>query len=235
LRQTILTGYQLRSEGAESADTLLQHWTGKPVESRDDDWRSTMQSWATWFNEKYPAEEPIKLGADAAAGKYSVDQVLTYLEQQPASGRVHHGMLVFSRAQCSSCHRFNGQGEALGPDLSTLSRRFSQRETMRSILHPSEIIPDQFASKKVLTTDGRQLLGLLSKSGNDYILLQTDGKKLTLASDEVEEILPAETSTMPEGLLNELSLDEIRDLMAYLYSQPGKLAEKPASSATESR
>ncbi len=228
LKQTILTGYRLRDQGAQPASQLLQHWTGNKVDGDEHNWRVIMESWASWFNEQYPDEEPIVFDDQASTGKYSVDQILSFIEDNPAAAR-HNGMLMFSRAQCSSCHRCNGHGESLGPELSTLARRFSRRETLRAVLHPSEVISDQFAGKKVLTTDGRQLLGLLRCSGDDYIMLQTNGQKTTLSGNEIEEILPAETSPMPEGLLDELSLEEIRDLMAWLYEQPEQVAEHPAN------
>ncbi len=228
LRQTILTGYRLRESGAQSANQLMQHWTGNRIDATGTDWRTNMDSWARWFNEKWPNETPVKFDEDSPAGIFSVDQVLSWMETNRDPAKLHDGMMLFTSAQCSSCHRFKGQGESLGPDLTSITKRFSRREILRSILMPSDVVSDQFAGKKVLTTDGRQLTGLLTKSGDNYVLLQTDGKKVMLAAAEIEEILPLTTSVMPDGLLDRLSLEQIRDLMAWLYSEDDKVANKPA-------
>lgn len=224
LRQTILAGYRLRQDGVELTDQLLNHWTGNLVDGEGHDWRVIMESWAKWFNQEYPDQQPVKFEDESAVGKYSVDQILSWIENDPATPRMHNGMLAFTRAQCATCHRFNGQGDSIGPDLSTIARRFSKRETLRAILHPSEVISDQFSSTKVITTDGRQLIGLLGHAGGNQVLLQSDGNKITLAAGEIEETAPATTSAMPEGLIDELSLEDIRDLLAYLYQGDTKMA-----------
>ena len=238
LKDAILTGYRLRQSGVQSANQLLQHWTGHKVEKSD--WQSTIRSWAEWFNERYPDEQPISFEDQQTIGNYSVDEILSYIESSartaPGPGDLHRGMALFSKAQCSQCHRFNGQGEAMGPDLSSIGRRFSKRETLRSILHPSEIIPSQYAGKKVLTVDGQQHIGLVSEAGNGAILVLTDsGKKLTLASNEVEDIVDAETSAMPNGLLDHLTLPEINDLMNFIYSQSQTTADMRNQGASQNR
>ncbi len=217
VRQAILTGYRLRGSGAELANRLLVLWTGNEVDGGED-WRATMHAWATWFNDQYPDLEPVKFDDESAAGKYSVDQVISFLETDRSTPQLHSGMLTFAKAQCASCHRFNGQGNSVGPDLSGIARRFSRRETVRAMLHPSEYVSDQYAGNKILTTDGRQLLGLVTRSGDDYVVPLSDGKTTKLAADEIEEIVPAETSVMPEGLLDKLSIEEVRDLVGWMYS-----------------
>jgi hypothetical protein len=52
--------------------------------------------------------------------------------------------------------------------------------------------------------------------------LQSDGQKVVLRADEIEEIQPSKVSTMPEGLANRLSLEQIGDLFAYLMSAPAE-------------
>ncbi len=233
-RHAIMTGYRLRNSGVEATDQLLQHWTGSDVQGSD--WKSTMEAWADWFNERYPDEIPIAFEDQVTIGKYSVDQVLQYVETDARPPLKHSGMLAFQKAQCIKCHRFNGHGESLGPDLTAISNRFSTRETLRSILHPSEVISSQYASKKVLTADGRQLIGLVSESASGTIAVLTDdGEKLTFASDEIEEIVAAEVSAMPEGLLDDLSLEEINDLIGYLSAKNTNTAEAASGNSDSTR
>ena len=224
-REAILTGYRLRKPGTEPVNTLLKHWTGHEVDGSD--WQTIANQWAAWFNERYPDEPAIHFEDQATVGKYSVDQILSYMENEARPALRHSGMLAFAKAQCVQCHRFDGQGESMGPDLSAIGNRFSKRETLRSILHPSEIISSQYASKKILTVEGKQYLGLVSDNGTGLLVLLTDeGKKLTLTTDEIEEIAPTEVSAMPEGLLDNLTLEEINDLLNYLHSPPDQTASR---------
>ena len=88
----------------------------------------------------------------------------------------------------------------------------------------------------MLTVDGQQHIGLVSEAGNGAILVLTDsGKKLTLASNEVEDIVDAETSAMPNGLLDHLTLPEINDLMNFIYSQSQTTADMRNQGASQNR
>jgi hypothetical protein len=51
-------------------------------------------------------------------------------------------------------------------------------------------------------------------------VLQPNGEKVTIQKDEISETAPSKKSVMPEGLLNQLSLEEINDLFAYLNTTP---------------
>ena len=65
------------------------------------------------------------------------------------------------------------------------------------------------------------------------VLLDDEGKKQNIAADDVEEILPAEVSVMPTGLVDQLTLAEIRDLVKYLHSRPEKVAQAPETAAQQ--
>ena len=76
---------------------------------------------------------------------------------------------------------------------------------------------DQYQSKKVLTVDGDQLFGMLVRdSSGDWLLQDTEGNTLRISDEEIEDIADSDKSSMPEGLLDSLSLDEILHLFAYL-------------------
>jgi putative heme-binding domain-containing protein len=64
---------------------------------------------------------------------------------------------------------------------------------------------------------GKTYMGLVARGGDGRTtVLQSDGHKVELKTDEIEEIKPSKISTMPEGLANRLSLEQIGDLFAYL-------------------
>ena len=62
---------------------------------------------------------------------------------------------------------------------------------------------------------------MVAPLGSDaVVVLQANGEKATIQKDDISETVPSKKSTMPEGLLNQLSLEEIADLFAYLGTTP---------------
>src|SRR5262245_44846823 len=100
-----------------------------------------------------------------------------------------------------------------------VSRRFQKREVLESILFPSHVISDQYASKTVLTVDGRQFTGIVGEAGPEAIMVfQSTGERVRIGRGAIEKMVTSKVSAMPEGLLNELTLQEITDLVEYLYN-----------------
>jgi putative heme-binding domain-containing protein len=111
----------------------------------------------------------------------------------------------------------------LGPDLTTLNRRFQLREIVEAIIYPSQVVSDQYRSHTLYTTDGKQHTGLLIAGGdNSKRIVPSDGKELEIPEEEIEEILPVNKSSMPDGLLNSLMLEDIADLFAFLLQSEEK-------------
>ncbi|MEX0818285.1 MAG: c-type cytochrome, partial [Pirellulaceae bacterium] len=217
LRQVILRGLELQENGAEDAATLLQHWTGIQVAS-DTSWEESMKAWQDWFAEQYPDHPPAELPTPAESSKWNFDELIEHLTSDFGSqGSVAKGEVVFTKAQCAKCHKLGDHGEALGPDLTTVSRRFMRKEVLQSILFPSHVISSQYAAKTIVTTNGLSYTGLVGAgAGGAKIVLQANGEKVTVQADEIDEIVPSPKSAMPDGLLNALTLEEISDLFAYL-------------------
>jgi len=228
IRQTILAGLRLKDGGADDAVALLEYWTGESLGQPEDGWETRLTAWRTWFGETYPNLPEAALPEPAKNAKWKEDELYAYLGSEDASkSSIDRGATVFAKAQCAKCHRFGDRGEIGGPDLTTLSNRFTRKETLESILFPSHTISDQYASKTVTTTKGKTYVGLVTPSGDSVSILQPNGTKIELKSSEIEETSPSRTSAMPDGLLDTLSLDEIGDLFSYLgYRPPAKVARR---------
>ena len=65
---------------------------------------------------------------------------------------------MFADGQCIHCHRFNGKGESIGPDLTSVAQRFTRKEILESIIYPNQVVSDQYASKLV-TANGKTYYG----------------------------------------------------------------------------
>jgi putative heme-binding domain-containing protein len=241
LRQAILLGLKMRQKDPEKPDAaanalgLLQYWTDEPlaVEKPEDE---QLAAWQKWFTAKYPdALEPV-LPAIAETAKYTVEELVEYLSSDQAAGVATRGAELFVRAQCAKCHRFDGQGESLGPDLTTVASRFTRKELIESIVHPSHTISSQYASKTIRTTDGRTLTGLVvpGAAGETVVILPT-AERVTLLPKQIEATKASKLSAMPEGLLDPLKLEEVADLFAYLMntSKPPALTRRPVDAATK--
>ena len=102
-----------------------------------------------------------------------------------------------------------------------MSKRFQKKEILESVLFPSQVISDQFASRTVVTKSGKTYVGMVSPRGDGaLIILQVNGEKALVREDDVAESSRNKVSSMPDGLLNPLSIEEIADLFAYLTSSP---------------
>lgn len=129
------------------------------------------------------------------------------------------GKAAFRAAQCLKCHRFAGEGGAVGHDLTGAGNRFSAHDLLESIILPSKVVSDQYASKTIVTTGGNVITGAVTTAADGSLnVMQSSGDTVTVAQDEIEEVLPSKLSVMPEGLLSILSKEEVLDLIAYLRS-----------------
>ncbi len=216
-RMVIVKAQKLDNLGKFAAMNLLEFWTGKASENKYEP-ESGIQSWQNWFAETYPDESPATLSEESTEQKWTVSLLLEVLNDKSASkGSKVNGKKVFKSAQCSNCHRNLNFGDSVGPDLTTVSRRFTNREIIEAIVHPSDVISDQYRSELIATIDGRQLTGLTSLGPNDTVsILTEDGKKTQLENDEIEARKKSKKSVMPENLLEKLSRQEIIDLFTYM-------------------
>jgi putative heme-binding domain-containing protein len=222
LRQAILAGLRLKEAGGKQAVALLEKWTGEQLSRPEDTWEVALATWQSWFVAKYPDQPAPNLPQAAEGTKWSLEQILDHLNSEAARSAVpQRGSLVYEKAQCAKCHKFGGRGEAIGPDLSGIARRFQKREILESVLFPSHVISDQYASKTVVTTDGLTLTGIVGASGpNAVVVHQANGEHVVVPNENIEQIVPSNKSSMPEGLFDALTLEDIADLFAYLSQPP---------------
>lgn len=127
------------------------------------------------------------------------------------------GRLLFSRT-CQQCHKLYGEGGTIGPDL-TGSNRNELSYLLGNLIDPSSEVAQDYRMSIVATHDGRVITGIVvEKSPNRYVL-QTATEKITLAKEDVEVIKDSPVSIMPEGQLDALTREQVRDLIGYLGSK----------------
>jgi putative heme-binding domain-containing protein len=133
------------------------------------------------------------------------------------SGIPKPGKKIFE-LQCARCHALFGQGGKVGPDLTTYKR--DDLDTMLvNIVNPSAEIREGFIGSVVAMSDGRILSGVIvDQDKNVVVIRDTNGHDATLNREGIDTMRPGPSSLMPEGLLDQLTGQEVRDLFAYLRS-----------------
>ncbi len=134
-----------------------------------------------------------------------------------ADGDTARGKPLFAK-HCGTCHQLHGEGTKIGPDLTSADRK-NLDVLLRNVVDPSAQIRQEFQSFTAHTEDGRVLVGLLAENTVERItLLDAKNNRTILARAEIAELAPSELSLMPEGNLDQLTNEELRDLFAYLRS-----------------
>ena len=122
---------------------------------------------------------------------------------------------------CFKCHQVDGRGGRTGPDLSVLSTGMDRKRLIQSILQPSREIAPQFVPYSVARTDGTVFTGVLVNESPDgtQSFADADGRLIVVKSSEIEDKKPQTVSIMPENLPQTLTLQEFRDLVAFLLDR----------------
>lgn len=144
--------------------------------------------------------------------RYKVE--LTAKSDKPAD--LSAGRALFQKS-CANCHVLYGQGRLIGPDL-TGSNRKNLDYLLENIVDPSASVAANFRSVSVTLADGRVLSGVVGEQNERIVTLLTAQEPQTLDRKEIEEITQTTQSLMPEGMLQNLSAEQIRNLVGYLQS-----------------
>lgn len=132
------------------------------------------------------------------------------------------GATIFAdkSVQCSNCHRISGKGGQIGPALDDVGKRLTRDQILDSILYPSKKIDPKYAAWTALTNDGKVHSGLLeTRTDRKLTLRTTKDEKISIAKIDLEELVQQTTSLMPDRLVNDLTDQQIADLLSFLAAQ----------------
>jgi putative heme-binding domain-containing protein len=133
----------------------------------------------------------------------------------PARGKAIY--LDAKKGGCTTCHRMEGVGGSVRPDLTRVWETLSFDKRVESLLEPSQEIKEGFATYKVATKNGQVLTGLLVESTPEAVTLKdTQGREVKVPAVEIEEKGNDPVSLMPVGVVGHLSFAELADLLAFL-------------------
>lgn len=131
-----------------------------------------------------------------------------------ALGNAVQGRLIFERT-CVRCHTLFSEGGRVGPDL-TGSGRKNVDYLIHNLTDPSSVIDPAYRLTTIITTQGRLLSGYITYQDDRAVVIRTQQSAVKLAMNDIDEMATQKRSMMPDGMLQEFSDDQIRDLFLYL-------------------
>lgn len=139
------------------------------------------------------------------------------------------GMQAFRKAKCDQCHQLAGHGLNLGPDLSEVAKRYRGDRLLEQILDPSSEINARYRTFRFLLVSGEVVTGIVTSETDSEVQLMTNlllpEQLRTLTKEEIELRSESRVSTMPAGLVDTLTKQEIADLLSYLQADGIRLPE----------
>jgi putative membrane-bound dehydrogenase-like protein len=125
------------------------------------------------------------------------------------------GRAIFQK-HCAVCHKIDGIGTDVAPDISDSRERLPQ-QLLADIIQPNRAIDSNYFSYTVTTSDGLPQTGILTAETSTSITLkQQEGKLLTIPRSEIEELRSDGISFMPDGLEKNIPPQEMADLIAFI-------------------
>jgi putative heme-binding domain-containing protein len=132
-----------------------------------------------------------------------------------APGQPANGKTLFLK-HCGVCHQLRGEGDKIGPDLTTANRT-DLAALLANIVDPNSVIRREYVSYVITTSSGQVATGIIVEQDGASMTIHTPDKiRIKLPRDQIEEIVESTTSHMPERILESLTPQELRDLFSYL-------------------
>ena len=192
--------------------------------------KEKMEYYNTLSGNDLLADNGMKLasvGNPKGPGKtWKIDDALTVIQNDSTNRDFNQGKMMFLSNLCGTCHGMRGEGGAVGQDLTQLGTRFSSRDMLESIIEPSKVISDQYASTTFILKNGTSVLGRLKNEDKDkYFISQNPFAPQILREIFKKDVVRtrlSDVSIMYTGMINRLNKEELKDLMAYLTAGGNK-------------
>ena len=178
--------------------------------------------------ERQPVDDPelvaMLIGGQSPA-RPAADNLDAWVKLLDGPANAASGERIFYQARqtmCVRCHEVAGRGGRIGPELTVTARALDRRRLVESILQPSREIAPQFVPWTIETTDGRAFTGLwiAETMETDQLYALSTGEIRSVRVADIAQRVAQRVSIMPEDIHKLLTLQELRDLIAFLQSTP---------------
>ncbi len=145
------------------------------------------------------------------------DLIAKYQKSLELKGDAPKGKALFKDV-CASCHKLEGVGELIGPDLASIKNR-GLESVLTNIIDPNREVLPQYYSYLLITDDDRIITGMITaETANTVTIRKTDNMTETVQRVNIASLRSTGLSAMPEGLEEKITLQAMADLLAYLNS-----------------
>jgi putative heme-binding domain-containing protein len=171
-----------------------------------------------------PADPTVDLAKIASKkgqiGKTSIEDVILSLGKIKGDPKL--GMKVFTTQGCIACHTTEKDQAPKGPFMGQVGAILTRDQIAESILKPNASISQGFATVMIQTKSGKAVTGFVTAETADQVEMRDIASQVhIIKTADIKQRTELETSMMPPGLANALSLDEFAALVAYLSSKKG--------------
>lgn len=175
------------------------------------------------------ADDPAfaKLRADVIRGGLllslepgQIEQIRTLVNTKGDPKKGKELYLNTKALACATCHKLEGVGGAVGPDLTRMWDTITVEKLLEAIVEPSKEIKEGFQAYRLTTTDSKVYTGLRVKDdGKEVILRDATGRDHRVAKDEIESMAASKLSLMPDNVVSQLTFAQLIDLLAFLKNR----------------
>jgi putative heme-binding domain-containing protein len=135
-----------------------------------------------------------------------------------------NGKQLFTVSSCVACHKLGGVGNEIGPDLTKIDPKQDKPiEILRDVLEPSLRINEKYQTFAFDLKSGKTIMGLVIEETPEVVKVMENplakAEATVVKKSEIDERRKVPVSTMPKGLLDKLTREEILDLIAYVAAK----------------
>jgi putative heme-binding domain-containing protein len=153
----------------------------------------------------------------SAEKRQTIKQLEAQLSREVlARADLGNGRRIFAKT-CATCHRLFGDGADVGPDI-TGSNRANLEYILSNVVDPSSVLGNDYRMTEIATENGQIISGLVQRETDSALTVRTINDTVVISKSEIEQRRLSSSSLMPDGLLAQMSSEEIRDLVGYLAS-----------------
>ncbi|MEK6238749.1 MAG: c-type cytochrome, partial [Planctomycetales bacterium] len=134
-------------------------------------------------------------------------------------GDATRGEQLFKRQSCAACHTVVKGQSPIGPHLGDVGKRYKRIQLAESLLKPSAVLAQGFETNLFVMQNGKSHTGFVIREAAEEVEIRTArGRSFVLLKTEIEQRAKGKQSVMPDGLINNLTLEEFASLLDYLES-----------------
>lgn len=172
---------------------------------------------------KTHADPAVRAQGTALAERFKLgrrgDVLAAYQPALKLTGDVVRGRALFKKT-CIACHRLEGEGYEIGPNLGTIKSRGAEA-ILLNLLDPNREVNPQFVNYVISTRGGKSITGLIAgETATSISLKRAENQTDTVLRLDIDEMRSTGLSLMPEGLEKDLNPQAVADLIAYLLQVP---------------